>query len=144
MHEHYIQLLEQSFNRAQHKVGLEALSSFFFSRFFNIYPETQTFFENTDIDYFKRKKITIIFSFCIDIIKHPDFSQGRISEEIIRHQIYGLNDKVYYFTLIDCLSTSIKAALGDDWKPEYQEVWYDISLAFKSSINEAASDFLSH
>lgn len=140
--EDYIRLLDASFDTAINKIGNDALGALLFEKFFALYPETQAYFKGTDVNYFRGKKLNIIFTFIKDIIQHPNFAEGHISEEVIRHQMYGLTDKAYYFGLIDCVSLSVKEVLDSQWNAEYEEAWHDISTAFKSIVGEAAEAYL--
>lgn len=140
--EAYIKLLDSSFNRAKEKIGNDALGELLFKKFFATYPETLKYFKGTDVSYFRGKKLNIIFSFIIDIIKHPNFAEGHISQEVMRHQMYGLTDKEYYFGLIDCLSLAVKEVLESEWTPAHEEAWNDTSMAFKSIVGEAAEAYL--
>ena len=78
----------------------------------------------------------------MDVVEHPDYAQIHITQEVIRHQVYGLKDKEYYFALVDCIHYAVKQALADEWSSQEEEVWSDIALAFKGIIREAASEFL--
>ncbi|NRB37997.1 MAG: hypothetical protein HRU20_05955 [Pseudomonadales bacterium] len=138
----YVGLLEDSFHSANNRIGTDAMGSLFFDKFFSIYPETQQYFNGTDINYFKGKKLNIIFTFITDIIKHPNYAEVHISQEVMRHQMYGLKDKTYYFTLIDCLFMVVKETLNDEWNPEYETAWHDTTQAFKAIVGEAAEAYL--
>lgn len=133
----YVALLEQSFALANENLGSDILAKQFFELFFSTYPETLEYFEGTDIDYFKDKKLTIVFNFIRDIVKHPNYAEGHISQEVMRHQMYGLKDKEYYFTLIDSLAKIVKKAVAEQWNDEYEDAWNDTVMAFKSIIAKA-------
>lgn len=137
-----VALLEQSFDLAVDRVGIEALSETFFTRFFATYPETQRYFVGTDLPYFRRKKLKIIVDFLVDIVRHPNYAEGQITQEVIRHQMYGLKDREYYFTLLACLQMAVQAALGDDWTPATEAAWNEITLVFRGLIARSADDFL--
>lgn len=140
--EDYIKLLDSSFDRAKEKIGNDELGALLFEKFFAMYPETPKYFKGTDVSYFRGKKLNIIFVFIKDIIKFPNFAEGHISQEVMRHQMYGLTDKEYYFGLIDCVSITIKEVLESEWTPEYEEAWNDVSMAFKSIVGEAADSYI--
>ncbi len=143
MMDNYISILDESMALAIDKVGKDHLAKLFFHRFFATFPETTTYFKGTDVDYFGAKKLTIIVTFIRDIIQHPNFAEGHISQEVIRHQMYGLKDKTYYFCLLDSLVISLKEILAETWSHEYETVWQDMTTAFKSIIASSVDDYLS-
>src|SRR5690606_20265373 len=112
-------------------------SQLFFSRFFDTWPETRTYFIGTDVDYFRKKKIRIIFEFLTDIIKHSQYAEDQIAQEVIRHQMYGLKDQEYYYTLANCLYQAVKTTLDDQWDEETETAWNDILLVFKGLVAQA-------
>lgn len=138
----YVSLLEQSFALANEKKGSDLLADQFFEQFFSTYPETLKYFEGTDIDYFKTKKLNIIFNFIRDIVKSPNYAVGHISQEVMRHQMYGLKDREYYFTLIESLANIVKQAVGNEWHDEYETAWNDTVTAFKSIVAEAVEAYV--
>lgn len=138
----YVKFLETSFQKAVENVGIEELSTRFFSRFFETFPETNNLFKGTNIDYFRKFKMRVIFDFLIDIVKHPNYAEAHIAQEVMRHQMYGLQDKEYYFTLAACLLEAVKSALGDAWTDEDESAWNDILLVFKGLVSEAADAYL--
>lgn len=138
----YAAILESSFNRAVEKLTIETLSANFFAEFFATYPETERFFKDSDMNYFSRKKMKIIFEFFVDIVKHPKFAEDFMAQEVMRHQMYGLRDKEYYFTLVACLQNAVKTALGDEWTDEMESTWNDVMLAFRGFVAEAADLYL--
>lgn len=140
--EEYVKVLEASFKRAEDKVGVEALSTRFFGRFFETYPETGALFEGTNIDYFRKFKMRTIFNFLIDIVKHPNYAEVHIAQEVMRHQMYGLQDREYYFTMASCLLEAVKSAASDEWTDEEESAWNDILLVFKGLVSEAADIYL--
>lgn len=138
----YAVVLESSFARAVEKLTIETLSANFFAQFFDTYPETQEFFKDSDMNYFSRKKMKIIFEFFVDIVKHPKFAEDYMAQEVMRHQMYGLRDREYYFTLVACLQNAVKNALGDEWTDEMESTWNDVMLAFRGFVAEAADIYL--
>lgn len=54
--------------------------------------------------------------------------------EVMRHQVYGLKDKEYYFGLIDALMESVQGVLGDEWTEEMAECWSDVTIALKGFV----------
>lgn len=135
----YSKALTSSMTLAQSKQGAHTLALNFFEHFFSVYPETQSYFEGTNIDSFCERKLGIIFEFFIDTVEHPDFAEGKLIEEVIRHQMYGLNDQTYYVTLIDALHEVVRVACGDEWTEDYQNSWHDVGMAFKAHIQAGAS-----
>lgn len=133
-------IIEQSLEAAESKVGAQALARDFFERFFKLYPETQSYFSQTDISSFGPKKFRYISEFIIDIYRHPNYAEGNLSEEVLRHQMYGLVDKEYYFALLDALQQSIQDALGEAWTPSLNETWNDANAALRHTINTAVSE----
>lgn len=140
--EEYVKVLEESFRKAEDKVGIEELSTRFFSRFFETFPETGALFKGTNIDYFRKFKMRTIFVFLVDIVKHPNYAEVHIAEEVMRHQMYGLKDREYYFTMATCLLEAVKSALADEWAEEEEVAWNDILLVFKGLVAEAADVYL--
>jgi hemoglobin-like flavoprotein len=138
----YQNVMETSFNQAVTLVGKKKLAVDFFDLFFQRYPETLSYFKGSDLEVFAPKKLDIIYTFFIDIVAHPNFVEGRLSEEVIRHQMYGLHDQEYYFFLIDCLIASLEMNLGEQWSEETSRSWQELASAFKAIIQNAASAFL--
>lgn len=135
-------LIAENIQAAEQSIGLEALSADFFQRFFTQYPETQDYFSETDIGSFAPKKFRYVSEFMIDIYSHPNYAEGNLAEEVIRHQIYGLSDKEYYFSIMDALHASVKAALGKNWNHQNEEAWLDATAALRSTIANAVTDLL--
>jgi len=138
----YVKTLEESFQKAEDKVGVEELSMRFFGRFFETFPETSDLFKGTNIDYFRKFKMRTIFVFFIDIVKHPNYAEAHIAQEVMRHQMYGLTDKEYYFALTGCLLEAVKSTLGDEWTEEYETAWNDILLVFRGLVSQAVDSYL--
>lgn len=138
----HIDIIEQSVRRAYEKAGAESLAQHFFARFFAQYPETRQFFKDTHIPSFGPKKIRYISDFIIDTVKHPDYAATQIITEVMRHQVYGLKDKEYYYMLLDAFHESVKACLAEEWNDVTEECWSDVVLGIKSQIHEAANEFL--
>lgn len=138
----HLDILQASFQKAIDRAGIETLSQLFFSRFFDTWPETRTYFIGTDVDYFRKKKIRIIFEFLTDIIKHSQYAEDQIAQEVIRHQMYGLKDQEYYYTLANCLYQAVKTTLDDQWDEETETAWNDILLVFKGLVAQAVETYL--
>lgn len=138
----YVDTLNRSFLAAEKKLGSDVMAAQFFQQFFTLYPETAQYFKGTDIEQFQGKKLNIIFTFIKDVFLHPNYAEVHISQEVIRHQMYGLKDKVYYFTLIDSLAMIVKTALEDEWTEEFESVWNDAAMAFKAIVSEAVDNYV--
>lgn len=138
----YVQLIESSYKKALDKVGVEALSAKFFEPFFKRFPETASVFKGTNLEYFSKFKMNVIFNFLIDIVKHPNYAEAFVSQEVMRHQMYGLKDKEYYFNLGSCFQEAVKDTLGDEWTEEMEVAWNDILLAFRGLIGEAVDAYV--
>ena len=138
---HYL-LIENTINRAYEKKGDKMLAHLFFTRFFEQYPETRQFFKATDIDSFGPKKIRYISDFLVDTVRHPDYAETQIITEVMRHQVYGLKDKEYYYMLLDAFHASVKKCLQDEWTVEMEDCWSDVIQAIRAQIYEATKDFL--
>lgn len=135
-------LIEKTINRAYEKKGAAVLSQLFFERFFSHYPETRQFFKTTDIPSFGPKKIRYISDFLIDTVKHQDYAATQIINEVMRHQVYGLRDKEYYYMLLDAFHESVRECLQEEWNDEMESCWSDVVLGVKSQVYEATKDFL--
>lgn len=142
MNQDYLQNIQSSFNQAVAKEGMQSLAEKFFQRFFETCPETQIYFSNTDLSSFASKKLIYVYDFFVDVVAHPKFAEGKLAEEVIRHQGYGLKDAEYYFVLIDCLAATVQDVLAEDNNPEITEAWQDVGTAFKAYIQEAAQTYL--
>lgn len=142
--DNHIANMQLSFNAACESYGKDALAERFFELFFEQFPEAKNFFKGTDAAYFSHRKIEIIYTFFIDVLKHQNYAEGKIAEEVIRHQMYGLNDKAYYIGLIDTLIICLQQVLGNDWSDKSQEAWSDAAMVFKAHIAEAAAVYLQH
>lgn len=84
----------------------------------------------------------IIFVFLKDVIQHPNYAEGQISQEVVRHQMYGLDDKQYYFTLIDALHQVVRAAQSRCWNDITESSWQDIAYLFKGQITSSINNYL--
>lgn len=139
----HIRLIRGSYESACHKITEPALAEQFFHYFFNTYPETKAFFDGSDMDYFNRKKLNIIFEFMVDVFEHPHYAEGNMAEEVMRHQIYGLRDEEYYFMIADSLIQVVKKTLDDGWTDDINEAWNDALKVFKRNIHIAVKDYIS-
>jgi hemoglobin-like flavoprotein len=135
-------LIEKTINAAYEKKGDAVLAQLFFDKFFLHYPETQQFFKTTHIPSFGPKKIRYISDFLIDTVKHPDYAETQIITEVMRHQVYGLKDKEYYYMLLDAFHESVRECLQDEWTEEMEECWVDVVQGVKAQVHEAAKEFL--
>ena len=138
----HLSILQASYQQAIDSVGEDVLAQQFFDYFFDTYPETLLYFKGTDTAYFGAKKLKIIYQFLLDIIKHPDFAEGQITQEVIRHQMYGLQDREYYCCLIDALQLCVRSANTQGWPDSYETAWNDITIVFKGYIGAAVDDFV--
>jgi hemoglobin-like flavoprotein len=141
-YQHHIQIVESSLQKAHDEAGVDVLAAQLFARFFECYPETQRYFEQTDVADFGPRKFGIIAEFLIDTLKHPQYAEGHICNEVMRHTMYGLKDKEYYFALVDAFRDSVKTALGESWNEEMEACWHDAVEGLKATIFAAAKDFL--
>ncbi len=135
MYETHLNILGASIERAIDKVGEDVLAAELFRRYFERFPETrERYFHGTNIDYFGVRKFRIIRDFLIDTLKYPNYAEGNMCNEVMRHQVYGLQDKEYYFGLIDALMESVQAALADEWSDDIAECWSDVTIALKGFV----------
>ena len=139
MFEQHCVVIEKALARAEELEGMQQLSERFFEIFFEQYPQTLQYFEGTDIPQFAPRKFQIIITFFIDVMKHPDFADGELTDEVRRHIVYGLSDKEYYIALIDAIELVIREALGDEWTDELAEYWNDAALGMKGIVADAAT-----
>lgn len=141
--QNHIKLIRSSYTLACDLVTEAELATRFFDYFFTTYPETKSFFDGSDLDYFNRKKLNIIFEFMVDVFEHPHYAQGNMIEEVMRHQIYGLKDEEYYFMIADSLIQVVKDVLGSSrWTQDINEAWNDAGEAFKYNIHTAVKDYI--
>lgn len=140
----HIRNLQLSFDLACQKIDHNILAERFFEYFFESFPEARKFFKGTDAAYFSHRKIEIIHAFFIDVLKYQNYAEGKITEEVIRHQMYGLNDKAYYIGLIDTLMLCLQQVLAEQWTNDFQEAWSDSAMVFKAYIADAAEVYLQH
>ena len=75
-------------------------------------------------------------------MRHPDYAETQIITEVMRHQVYGLKDKEYYYMLLDAFHASVKKCLQDEWTVEMEDCWSDVIQAIRAQIYEATKDFL--
>ena len=139
MYERHITLIETALKRAEEIKGKQYLAERFFELFFQHYPQTREFFKNTDFPTYAPMKYRMITSFLLDTVKYPDFAEGELTDEVRRHEAFGLHDKEYFFALVDTIEVLNKDVLGDEWTDELGSCWADVSLAMKGIISEAAS-----
>ena len=135
MYEHHVAVLEASITRAIEKQGADAVANKLFQRYFERFPETrERYFHGTDINYFGERKFKIIAEFLIDTLRFPNYAEGSMCNEVMRHQVYGLKDKEYYFGLVDALMESVQTAMGDEWTDDMAECWSDATIALKGFV----------
>lgn len=135
----YYETLKRSLEQAEAKESKAVLADRFFRHFFERFPETQEYFSETDISKFGPEKFTIISQFLLDMVRHPDFAEAELTDEVRRHLAYGLKDKDYYFALIDALEQTIRESFPGSWGEQQAESWHDVSLAMKGVIGRASA-----
>lgn len=138
MFEHHIELIEAAFKRAEEIKGKQYLAEHFFELFFENYPQTREFFKTTDFASYAPMKYRMICDLLLDTIKHPDFAEGELTDEVRRHQSFGLHDKEHFFSLVDTIEVLIREVLADEWSDELATCWNDASTAMKGIITNAA------
>ena len=138
MYERHIELIDAALKRAEEKKGKQYLAEHFFELFFELYPQTKEFFKNTDFPTYAPMKYRMITTFLLDTVKHPDFAEGELIDEVRRHQSFGLSDKEHFISLVDTIEILNKEVLAEEWTDELQSCWNDVSQAMKSIIAEAA------
>lgn len=139
MFERHIELIEAALKRAEEKKGKQYLAEHYFELFFQNYPQTKEFFKNTDFPTYAPMKYRMICNFLLDSVKHPDFAEGELTDEVRRHFAFGLTDKEHFFAIVDTLEVLIREVLDDEWNDELAVCWDDVSKAMKAIIAEAAS-----
>ena len=140
MEQQHLQLLESSIRLARQQRGGDWLAAELFRRFFDRFPDARRqFFADTDIGYFGERKFNIIAEFLLDTLRHPNFAEGNMCNEMMRHQMYGLADKAYYFGLVDALMESVQTALAEQWNEQYAECWNDTTAALKGFVQAGAA-----
>ncbi|NRB37217.1 MAG: hypothetical protein HRU20_01970 [Pseudomonadales bacterium] len=139
MFEKHIQLIDAAFKRAEEIKGRQYLAEHFFELFFHNYPQTKKFFKTTDFHTYAPMKYRMITEFLLDTVKHPDFAEGELTDEVRRHQAFGLHHKEHFYALVDTLEVLISEVLADEWTEELAGCWIDVSQAMKNIITEATS-----
>ena len=140
--QHHLTVIETGIDRAIEISGIPQISKRLFEIFFDTYPETQQYFKDTDITTFSPRKFEFIREFLLDVMKHPDYFEGVVINEVVRHQAYGLRDHEYYNTLIDSFQLSIKESLSEEWNDDMETCWVDITTGMKANIFEASKNYL--
>jgi hemoglobin-like flavoprotein len=140
MYDHHIAVIEGSIQRGIEKVGLDALSANMFKQLFEQFPETASMFDVESLEGFAPEKFSIITELILDSFRHPEYAESTIQNEILRHHMYELYDKEYYFTLIESVKNCIQVALGDEWTPEMQECWDDAIAGLQGLIQKATRE----
>lgn len=113
-----------------------------FEHFFTELPQAQSYFDQTDLNLFAPKKMQTVYNFLVDISENPKYAQAHITQEVVRHQIYSLNQTTYYFTLVDSLHQAVKTTVGTSWTAAYERAWNALTMHFKYIVEQAATDFL--
>ncbi len=138
----HVLVIDNTIKKVFAEKGDVVLAKLFFDKFFTHYPETRHFFKTTDIDSFGPKKIRYIADFIVDTVKHVDYAETQIITEVMRHQVYGLKDKEYYYMLLDSFHESIRTCLEEEWTDEMEECWGDVVQGVKAQVYEATKEFL--
>ncbi len=139
MPDNHIQLIEAALKNAERIKGKQYLAERYFELFFLHYPQTQTFFKTTDFATYAPMKYRMICDFLIDTVKNPDFAEAELTDEVRRHQGFGLYDKEHFYAIIDTLETLMREVLQQEFDDELATSWHDVATAMKSIITEAAS-----
>lgn len=137
MFEQHIKIIKHSVDLAITKQGLNNVSSRLFIRLFDQFPETSTMFDHHSLQSFAPNKFNLVLEIIIDTLERPDYAAVVIVNEILRHHMYDLYAKEYYFTLIESVAECVKFALAEQWTEEMQECWDDAVSGTKGLIHQA-------
>lgn len=140
MYQHHIDTLRASIDIATNHQSLEKLSAPLFDTLFELYPETKDAFDADSLKSFAPQKFKLVSELIVDVFAHPQYAEESILNEIVRHQMYDLKDKEYYFTLAESTQQCVKSACGQDWTDDMQECWSDAILGFKGLVVNAINE----
>lgn len=137
MYTHHIDTLRKSIAIGLRNQGIEKLTAPLFNALFERFPETQNAFDAKSLESFAPQKFKLVSELIIDTFAHPAYAEISIINEIVRHQMYDLKDKEYYFTLAESVEFCVKKACADDWDEDMQECWQDAITAFRGLVINA-------
>lgn len=140
MYQHHIDTLRQSIALGIDKQGIEQLSAPLFIELFQRFPEIKQVFDADSLESFAPQKFRLVAELMIDVFAHPQYAEESVMNEIIRHQMYDLKDKEFYFTLAESVHYCVKTACADDWSDNYEECWSDAVMAFKGLVTNAITE----
>jgi Globin len=137
MYHDHLQAVKATLTEARARRDLQAMGDEMLQIFLTQYPEATATFEGFELDYIARHKFCKVADALVDVLEYPDYSGTSLSEEVSRHQIYDVQDREYYFALVDALVTVVKSSLGDDWDEKTEESWADTVSGFRHNIDLA-------
>ncbi|MRI34577.1 hypothetical protein EOPP23_16450 [Endozoicomonas sp. OPT23] len=137
MLERHLQVIESSIKSAIEKDGIEKLSSRLFDRLFDYYPETKSLFDISSIPVLAPRKFQLLLDLIVDTLKHPGYAESAVADEAIRHSIYDLKHKEYYFILMETVPLCLKHSLKEVWTAETEECWNDTVSGLKGLFHKA-------
>jgi Uncharacterized low-complexity proteins len=123
-----VEILEQSFDKVKPRAHEFAAS--FYENLFQLYPEVQPLFANTDMGN-QEKKLLNSLVLVVENLRNPDALEPVLKALGARHISYGAIPK-YYGPVGEALLMTFEQYLQEDWTPEVKKAWLDAFTAITS------------
>lgn len=108
-----------------------------FEIFFQRFPETEKFFEQSDVESFAPLKFKYVSEFILDAVRNPEYALGMMASEVYRHDYLDVRDQAYFNGMIDACQQAVQEVLGDRYTAELDIFWNESAQAAKATIQEA-------
>ena len=142
MFKQHVISIRQSVAQATEQQTVDQLAQRMFAIFFQQYPEAATFFADYDLDELAPRKFRLLVDSLLDTLLYPDFARDRLDEEVFRHLTHNVQDREYYFGLLDALVCCIRENTAGQWPDQYQEHWHEAITGMKHMIDEGVKNHI--
>lgn len=98
-----------------------AAADMFYDRLFNLDPQIEAMFVNTDLKA-QKAKLTTMLAQTIAQLENPDALQRTLEDLGRRHAGYGV-ERAHYDTVGSALLWTLETGLGDAWTDDVRDAW---------------------
>lgn len=141
MNDDHFSIISDSIAAARQRCDNQILGERLFAHFFTRFPETRDFFTHTPIPSFGPKKIRNVENMLLNALRSHAYAVDAMLSEMFRHDCYGVQDKTYFYGMLDAYRDAIREALGDDWTPTLEQYWDEALQAAKAALQQAHDTF---
>ena len=129
-----VEILEQSFDKVKPRAHEFAAS--FYENLFQLYPEVQPLFANTDMGN-QEKKLLNSLVLVVENLRNPEALGPVLNALGGRHVSYGAIPK-YYGPVGEALLLTFEQYLAEDWTPEVKKAWLNAYKAIATLMLKGA------